>query len=344
MHGVHFSYVVVDEAHCVSEWGHDFRTAYLRLGVNARTFCKAATGTVPMIALTGTASFDVLEDVQRELDLHEETAIIVPSEYRRDELHFEITPIPPPMLPLRASARQMQQAVADAKQDALTRVLATIPQRWGANLGIVDFLAASDTAPNAGLIFCPHVDGPLGVKDVHAHLCTAYPDLRPRAGVYAGKLEQPTGGNKGPHPSNWKRSSRTSSTMPCHCSSPPKPSAWGSTSPTSGLRCISICRRPLKRFIRRWDGLAVTVPMPIATSSMQGSRSQTTRARPWTRSPCCSSNTQAFRGADQEKAILGEFLDTIRFPVVHPLRAIRTMPSPHSGAPSPPESLAKSRS
>jgi superfamily II DNA helicase RecQ/very-short-patch-repair endonuclease len=202
MHGVHFSYVVVDEAHCVSEWGHDFRTAYLRLGVNARTFCKAATGTVPMIALTGTASFDVLEDVQRELDLHEETAIIVPSEYRRDELHFEITPIPPPVLPPRASARQVQHAVAAAKQVALTQILATIPQRWDPNRDIVDFLAASDTTPNAGLIFCPHVESTLGVKDVHAYLCTAYPDLRPRAGVYAGSLEQRTGDNQRPHPVN----------------------------------------------------------------------------------------------------------------------------------------------
>jgi len=56
------SFVAVDEAHCISEWGHDFRPAYLRLGVNAREFCQAAADTVPIIALTGTASFDVLDD------------------------------------------------------------------------------------------------------------------------------------------------------------------------------------------------------------------------------------------------------------------------------------------
>lgn len=55
------AYCVVDEAHCVSEWGHDFRTAYLRLGPNARThFPTAWPDGLPVIALTGTASFDVL--------------------------------------------------------------------------------------------------------------------------------------------------------------------------------------------------------------------------------------------------------------------------------------------
>jgi ATP-dependent DNA helicase RecQ len=166
MRDVHFSYAVVDEAHCVSEWGHDFRPAYLRLGVNARKFCQAAEGEVPIIALTGTASFDVLDDVQRELDIHDEMARVVPSEYRRDELHFEITPIPPPVIPPTASAWEMKQAVGASKQATLNTLLDTIPQRFGAHPGIVDFLTASGESPNAGLIFCPYVGGVLGVKQV----------------------------------------------------------------------------------------------------------------------------------------------------------------------------------
>lgn len=66
--GVFFAYGVIDEVHCVSEWGHDFRTSYLHLGTNLRRFarCKDERA-LPLFGLTATASFDVLADVEREL-------------------------------------------------------------------------------------------------------------------------------------------------------------------------------------------------------------------------------------------------------------------------------------
>jgi ATP-dependent DNA helicase RecQ len=84
------TYVVVDEAHCVSEWGHDFRPAYLNVGRLAREFCAGETREPPLIALTGTASQIVLVDVQRELDIdhRDDMSLVSADSFDRRELEF----------------------------------------------------------------------------------------------------------------------------------------------------------------------------------------------------------------------------------------------------------------
>ena len=64
--GQNIIYCVIDEVHCLSEWGHDFRTDYLMLGDNAQTYCFSRKSAVEeqdtkvsLIGLTATASFDV---------------------------------------------------------------------------------------------------------------------------------------------------------------------------------------------------------------------------------------------------------------------------------------------
>lgn len=64
---VYFSYGVIDEVHCVSEWGHDFRFSYLHLGRNLYNYVRAKENEISLFGLTATASFDVLADVEREL-------------------------------------------------------------------------------------------------------------------------------------------------------------------------------------------------------------------------------------------------------------------------------------
>lgn len=66
-YNVYFSYGVIDEVHCVSEWGHDFRFSYLHLGRNLYNYVRAKSGEISLFGLTATASFDVLADVEREL-------------------------------------------------------------------------------------------------------------------------------------------------------------------------------------------------------------------------------------------------------------------------------------
>lgn len=69
---VYFAYGVIDEVHCVSEWGHDFRLAYLHLGRNLYNYVLPKEvddedNHISLFGLTATASFDVLADVEREL-------------------------------------------------------------------------------------------------------------------------------------------------------------------------------------------------------------------------------------------------------------------------------------
>ncbi|WP_051224563.1 DEAD/DEAH box helicase [Flavobacterium tegetincola] len=66
-YNVYFSYGVIDEVHCVSEWGHDFRFSYLHLGRNLYNYVKGKDKEISLFGLTATASFDVLADVEREL-------------------------------------------------------------------------------------------------------------------------------------------------------------------------------------------------------------------------------------------------------------------------------------
>lgn len=92
-----FSYCVLDEAHCVSEWGHDFRTAYLALGKNARQHSRSFRDTgestanpVPLFGLTATASFDVLSDVERELDIRDADAVVRAEYSLRAEIQYQV--------------------------------------------------------------------------------------------------------------------------------------------------------------------------------------------------------------------------------------------------------------
>ncbi len=92
--GLGFSYCVIDEVHCVSEWGHDFRSTYLMLGKNAQRFTTTKSKKpVSLMGLTATASFDVLADIERELDIkHDDVAnaIIMIENTIRPELFFRV--------------------------------------------------------------------------------------------------------------------------------------------------------------------------------------------------------------------------------------------------------------
>jgi ATP-dependent DNA helicase RecQ len=163
------SLIAIDEAHCVSEWGHDFRTAYLNLGRIARDYCAwhgvQAPVVPPLVALTGTASKIVLKDVQRELGITAFDAIISPNTFDRPELHYTI--------------------LTSRSEEKLQRVLGFL-QRLPTDFGVdpIHFFRPMGTKTYAGLVFCPHVNGPYGVVQQAEDLSR---QLRTYVGVYSGE-------------------------------------------------------------------------------------------------------------------------------------------------------------
>jgi ATP-dependent DNA helicase RecQ len=82
---INISFFAIDEAHCISEWGHDFRPEYRRL----RPIMEAI-GTVPIMALTATATPKVQHDIMKNLNMTDAT--LFKSSFNRANLYYEVRP------------------------------------------------------------------------------------------------------------------------------------------------------------------------------------------------------------------------------------------------------------
>jgi len=147
------AYAVVDEVHCLSEWGHDFRTSYLNL---AKTIDKLSPkdengeGKIKFIGLTATASVNVLKDIKIEFSRQkqrlEDENIKSLLDYSRKELQFEV---------INDNGNKSQK-IKELLQD------------------LKDTESFIETTEKAGLVFTPNVNGAYGCYQVSNTLNTLY--------------------------------------------------------------------------------------------------------------------------------------------------------------------------
>lgn len=84
LRGISISFVAVDEAHCISEWGHDFRPEYRKI----RQVIDNIGDNIPIIALTATATPKVQQDIQKNLQMS--NASLFKSSFNRPNLFYEV--------------------------------------------------------------------------------------------------------------------------------------------------------------------------------------------------------------------------------------------------------------
>ena len=129
---IYFAYGVIDEVHCVSEWGHDFRLAYLHLGRNLFNYVRpkkieGEDSHISLFGLTATASFDVLADVERELSGSnayslEDDAIVRYENTNRLELQYNVYEV-------NAEDVQKSKDVDSLKEEYLKEVIDNATQK-----------------------------------------------------------------------------------------------------------------------------------------------------------------------------------------------------------------------
>jgi len=126
------AYAVVDEVHCLSEWGHDFRTSYLNLSSTIQRLCSNFS----FLGLTATASINVLKDIQIEFGIKQEN-VKTPVDFTRKELEFIVI-----------NDENNKQGAINAKLGEL--------------IDSIDALELKGSNTKSGIVFTPTVNGSNG--------------------------------------------------------------------------------------------------------------------------------------------------------------------------------------
>lgn len=175
LYNIDFGYAVIDEVHCMSEWGHSFRVSYLNLVKTIKRFCPGAI----LIGLTATASYNVLRNIMIEFGMDDRSNVISVPNFTREELNFEVIKLKP----------------KDKKYETLKNVLQKY-QHYYRNL-----LEPLEDKTRCGIIFTPFVNSMQGCFPVSNKLSSDFGNADIRC--YAGS--QPKGW---PKDLNWEEYKR----------------------------------------------------------------------------------------------------------------------------------------
>lgn len=152
------SYMIIDEVHCMSEWGHDFRISYLQLIKTIKKYVPDPT----ILGLTATASNQVLKDImiQFEIPINDYTNVKSSNNFIRKELEFSVY-----------NLEEFQ------KQNKLNELINYIIN-----------LENKISAPFSGIIFTPFAGGDRGAFNQSILAQKKYPQIKDKISYFSGKL------------------------------------------------------------------------------------------------------------------------------------------------------------
>lgn len=157
--GININYFPIDEAHCISEWGHDFRPAYARLKERQEALPHVDGSRPSIIALTATASQKVREDVLEQLNMNEKDDLIH-NIIDRKELSLEVLPM---RLDVENNQYQIEYRDPENNNRFITHTFESGTKRHDVLEYVLKYLLPGrfdnfDLASNAGLIFTIYAD------------------------------------------------------------------------------------------------------------------------------------------------------------------------------------------
>lgn len=155
----HIGLAVIDEVHCLSEWGHDFRTSYLNLAKTIRKYCPSST----FLGLTATASVNVLKDILIEFEVSRSNVKTL-SSFTRPELTFKV---------YKDDGKNKK-----AKKNNLIKLLDSFIKQK-------DVLSSYGNDTRSGIIFTPFVNGDDGCYQLSQELSRKY---KREVNYYPGKV------------------------------------------------------------------------------------------------------------------------------------------------------------